>query len=160
MTAIAVEPHAHLLVSDLEMDEAVASYTVNTLDKLIARGADGSSLVVIVGADTFADIRTWKDYPAVLDRCHFAPVSRPGFPVSRLAALLPELAGRMRPGARRLPERPAILLVDRRTADVSASDVRRRAAAGESLAGLVPAAVGAYIQKHHLYSPVTPKGLA
>ena len=117
-------------------------------------------LFVLTGADAFADIRTWKNFPAVLDRCHFVAVSRPGLPVSQLAALLPELAARMRPASDGLADRPAILLVDAPTSDVAATDIRRRAATGAPLTGLVPMAVARYIEKHRLYSEVTPKGLA
>lgn len=160
MTALAVAPHAHMLVSDLEMEDAAPSYTVTTLDRLATRGMDVRSLFVLTGADAFADIRTWKNYPAVLDRCHFVAVSRPGYPATRLPGLLPELAARMHPASAAVPDRPAILLVDAPTSDVSATTIRRRAAAGEPLTGLVPVAVADYIQKHRLYSETTPKGLA
>ena len=160
MTALAIEPFPHLLISDLEMAEAEPSYTVATLDRLTARGANVRDVFVLTGADAFADIRTWKEFPAVLDRCHFVAVSRPGFPTSRLAGLLPELADRMRPASVAVPSHPAILLVDAPTADVSDTDVRRRAAADQPLTGLVPPAVARYIQKHRLYSETMPKGLA
>ena len=35
--------------------------------------------------------------------------------------------------------------------DVSSTEVRRRVAAGESIAGLVPAAVASYIERRRLY---------
>jgi nicotinate-nucleotide adenylyltransferase len=35
--------------------------------------------------------------------------------------------------------------------DISASDIRARAARGESLAGLVPLSVERYIDQHRLY---------
>jgi len=38
------------------------------------------------------------------------------------------------------------------TPDVSASEIRRSIAAGESIAGKVPAAVERYIASHHLYA--------
>jgi nicotinate-nucleotide adenylyltransferase len=38
------------------------------------------------------------------------------------------------------------------TPDVSASEIRRAVAAGESIAGLVPAAVERYITAHRLYA--------
>jgi nicotinate-nucleotide adenylyltransferase len=160
MTALAIEPYPHLLMSDVEMEEDAPSYTVTTLDRLAGRGADVSGLFVLTGADAFADIRTWKNYPAVLDRCHFVAVSRPGLSALQLPVLLPELAARMRIAADGVPDRPAILLIDATTADVSATEVRRRAVAGEPLTGFVPAPVARYIEKHRLYSGVTPKGLA
>ena len=35
--------------------------------------------------------------------------------------------------------------------DVSATEIRRRAAAGEPLDDMVPAPVASYIDRHHLY---------
>jgi nicotinate-nucleotide adenylyltransferase len=160
MAALAIAPFPYLLLSDEEMQDDAPSYTVTMLDRLAARGVDIARLCFLAGADAFADIRTWKDFPAVLDRCHFVVVSRPGHPAFGLPELLPELAPRMKRAPCDVPKRPAILLVDAPTADVAATDIRRRAAEGASLTDCVPAAVAAYIQKHRLYSDVTPKGLA
>jgi nicotinic acid mononucleotide adenylyltransferase len=80
MTALAISPFPYFCLSDLEMDRRSPSYTVNSLNRLVARGADLADWVVITGADAFGDIRTWKSYPDVLGRCHFAVVSRPDFP--------------------------------------------------------------------------------
>lgn len=160
MTALAIAPFPHLLLSDEEMQDDAPSYTVTTLDRLAARGVNIAGLFLLAGADAFADIRTWKDFPAVLDRCHFVVVSRPGHRAFGIPELLPELASRMKRAPCDVPGRPTILLVDAPTADVAATDIRQRAAAGAPLTDLVPAAVAAYIQKHRLYSDVTPKGLA
>jgi nicotinic acid mononucleotide adenylyltransferase len=51
-----------------------------------------------------------------------------------------------------LPATPGILLVDAPTAPVSSTDVRRRIAAHESLAGCVPRVVEEYIAQHALYA--------
>jgi nicotinate-nucleotide adenylyltransferase len=160
MTALATASLPHILLSDLEMTSDMPSYTVETLDRLAARGTDMSQLFVITGADAFADIATWRAYPAVLDRCHFAVVSRPDRPVTTLRAALPDLAPRMVTMPAPLPAHPSILLIDAPTAPVSSTDVRQRAAAGESLTGLVPAPVRDYISKHHLYCVDAAKGLA
>jgi nicotinate-nucleotide adenylyltransferase len=153
MVALALSPLPYFELSDLEMDASSPSYTVQSLNRLAARGADLRDWCVITGADAFTDIRTWKSYPEVLGRCHFAVVSRPEYPVSRLPELLPELARRMRSSTEPVPHEPAILLIDARTAGVSASDVRARAAGGDSLVGLVTPEVAAYLNKHQLYDP-------
>ena len=65
-------------------------------------------LFFITGADAFADIASWHDYPAVLDRSHFVVVARPGHPLAGLRARLTHLeradarGGRPRAGARRI----------------------------------------------------------
>ena len=43
------------------------------------RGYLSSELFFVIGADAFADIASWRDYPKILDAAHFAVVSRPGF---------------------------------------------------------------------------------
>jgi nicotinate-nucleotide adenylyltransferase len=160
MTAIAAAASPGVLLSDLEMTSEAPSYTVETLNRLASRGADMSQTFLITGADAFAGIRTWRAFPALLDRCHFAVVSRPGHPTRALRQQLPELAARMVAMPEPRPYGPAILLIDAPTAAVSSTDVRRRAAAGESIAGLVPAPVHDYISKHRLYSVDAAKGLA
>jgi len=109
------------------------------------------SLFFIIGADAFGDIATWMQYPGVLDRCHFAVVSRPGSPAPALRVALPSLAARMIETPCGIPAEPSIFLIDAPTAPVSSTEVRRRLAGGASIAGLVPDVVAAHIARHGLY---------
>lgn len=162
MTALASLAYARMTVSDLEMRLGGASYTGKTLHRFMANGYDPSQFFFIAGADAFAEIATWKDYPAILDCCHFAVVSRPDHPAPELRRRLPAIATRMlrvtpEAGTSGMePGRPAILLIDAVTADVSSTDVRRRVAAGESIAGLVPEEVERYIRRQGLYRTDSP----
>jgi nicotinate-nucleotide adenylyltransferase len=170
MVELAVHHEPGLAVSDLEMHESHGpSYTSATLDRLHALGLKSTSIFFVTGADAFRDISTWKDYPVLLDWCHFVVVSRPGCPVRSLRRALPGLADRMVDQAAGLgpqalgggPEaedvhgerttETSIFLVDAATAPVSSTDVRRHAASGESIEGLVPPAVADYIASHGLY---------
>lgn len=160
MAALATAASKHWLVSDLEMTSDAPSYTVDTIDRLAGRGTDMSNLFVITGADAFAAIGTWRAFPALLDRCHFAVVSRPEQAASALRNQLPDLAARMVMMPADIPHQPAILLIDAPTAPVSSTEVRQRVAAGDPIADLVPAPVDMYISKHRLYSGNAPKGLA
>jgi nicotinate-nucleotide adenylyltransferase len=152
MVRLAIAGEPRFVASDLELRSEGPSYTTATLDRLQASGVDLGSVFLITGADAFRDIATWKNYPAILDRCHFVAVSRPGFPASRLRDALPALASRMveAPGGA-VPARPAIVLVDAPTAPVSSTDIRQRLAKGQSIDGLVPPAVAAYIERQGLY---------
>jgi nicotinate-nucleotide adenylyltransferase len=145
MVALAIQDRAYLTVSDLEMLSDEPSYTASTLDRLAARGMDTRTLVLITGADAFRDIATWKDYPAILDRARFGVVSRPGTAASSLRNELGTLADRMADGR--------IRLIDAPTSPVSSTDIRRHLAEGQSIHGLVPAAVAAHIERHRLYGP-------
>jgi nicotinate-nucleotide adenylyltransferase len=139
--------------SDFELGTAATSFTSRTLHDFHARGYMPAELFFIAGADAFAEIETWKDYPAILDDAHFAVVSRPGFPVTELPARLPALSSRMRAAsAAYTMATPSIFLINAPTSDVSATAIRRRSADGESIAELVPPAVRQHIDRHSLYA--------
>jgi nicotinate-nucleotide adenylyltransferase len=153
MTALAIQDDDRLVVSDLEMEGAGPSYTSALLDRLAARGENVAALFFITGADAFRDIATWKHYPAILDRCHFVAVSRPGCPASSLRTTLPDLAARMQDATAHANGLPRIHLVNAPTAPVSSTEVRQRVESGLSITGVVPPAVANYIEKHGLYQP-------
>ena len=158
MVTLAASGHPHLRPCDMELSADERSYTAVTLRRLRARGHLRTHLFFIVGADAFADIATWHDYPNVLDGAHFVVISRPGHPVAALVNALPALRARIQLIARGTERRhldahaaPAVFLIDALTPDVSSTDIRVRLARGESVAGFVPAAVSAYIERHRLY---------
>jgi nicotinate-nucleotide adenylyltransferase len=156
MAVLATQHESWLEVSDLELADAAPSFTSTTLDRLAAAGEDTRRLFFVTGADAFHEIRTWKDYPGLLDRCHFIVVSRPDWPVGALRPALPELASRLCDAPCEIPARPSIFLVDAPTAPVSSTDIRRRIAEGLEIRGLVPPAVEAHILKHRLYGHHAP----
>jgi nicotinate-nucleotide adenylyltransferase len=161
MIALAIGGREGWRASDVELRVGSPSFTTGTLQHFHDQGFAASELFFIIGADAFAEIESWMDFPAILDRAHFAIVSRPGFPVSGMADRLPALAARMTNASEAsrhtAPATPSIFLINAATADVSATAIRRRAASGESLAGLVPPAVGQHIEQHALY-PATFAG--
>jgi nicotinate-nucleotide adenylyltransferase len=159
MVALAVANRRGWRASDLELRSAEQlSYTTMTLQKYQDRGYSASELFFIIGADAFAEIETWNDYPNILDRSHFAVVSRPGCSVEELPRLLPRLTRRMiRPPVGAIDERdPAIILIDERTADVSSTAIRERRARGESISGMVDLGVEQHIEQHGLYTAKVP----
>src|SRR3990170_5660545 len=176
MSALAVNGVDGLEVSDLELCAPGPSYTADTLTRFrYSSGLCSSQVFFITGADAFAEIATWYRYPEVLDLAQFVVVSRPGFPAETLRERLSSLANRMitirdsgfgtrdsldtrdseqvASAFRRKEIRDSrIFLVSAPTPDVSSTEVRRRIAAGESLDGLVPAAVETHIVRHGLYT--------
>ena len=153
MVALAIGAHERWRASDLELGIGRPSFTTGTLQHFHDRGFASTELFFLIGADAFADIESWKDFPVILDRAHFAVVSRPGFPVAEMPVRLPALARRMiGPSDAVARTTPSIILIDALTADVSATAIRQRSAKGESIAGLVPPAVGQHIERHALYS--------
>jgi nicotinate-nucleotide adenylyltransferase len=156
MASLAVASRKGWTASDLELRAEPPSYSSKTLRALHDRGYRAGDLVFIVGADAFAEIETWRDYPAILDAAHFAVVSRPNFPVDRVPDRLPSLAPRMTRATRATSATAGtvIFLIDAPTADVSSTAIRQRRAAGRSIAGLVPPLVEQHIERHGLYAAV------
>ena len=152
MVALAAQGEPWLVVSDDEMAQDAPAYTDATLARWRERGHGPASLVFVTGADAFAGIRSWHNFPGLLDWCHFAVVARPGYPVATLPKLLPELAERMVTPESHLPAKPSIILIAANTAPVSSSEVRGWLAAGQRIDEAVPAAVAEYLRKHALYT--------
>jgi nicotinate-nucleotide adenylyltransferase len=156
MVALAAQRDPRLLSCDLELSRPGPSYTADTLRALHATGLDRLQIFFLIGADAFADIAVWREYPAVLDFAHFVVCSRPGTPASVIPTRLPGLAYRMltlQPDVDAPPASPTptVYLLDGATPPVSSTDVRARARAGRPLAGLLPPEVEAYIRRHGLY---------
>jgi nicotinate-nucleotide adenylyltransferase len=151
MAALAAQGHDGLAASDLELQAPGPTYTSDTLARLAACGYRPLQIFFITGADAFAEIDSWRDYPAILDRGHFVVISRPGLPSEALRDRLPALASRMTTASEVLAS-PAIVLVDAATPDVSSTAIRQRSASGLPLNGLVPSLVAAHITRHQLYS--------
>ena len=155
MVRVAIADAPGLEVSTIELDAAGPSYTSATLDRFAQSGVDTHTLCFITGADAFAEIPTWHQYPDLLDRCHFAAVTRPGMPVEQLRTRLPRLASRMISVSANQPyatsSQASIFLIDAQTAPVSSTEVRLLIVRGASVKGLVPDAVAAYIGAHRLY---------
>ena len=98
--------------------------------------------VFVVGADQFRGFLDWSDPDEVLERTRLGVATRPGFPRGELEQVLAELAR---------PER--VLFFEIEPNPAASSDVRARAAAGQSLEGLVPPAVAQLIAERGLYRP-------
>jgi nicotinate-nucleotide adenylyltransferase len=139
MAALAIQGHDGWQASDIELRREGPTYTVTTLRELHQAGWKPSQIFFILGADAFAEIATWYQYPAVLDCANFAVISRPGATLEAAAARAPGPAG------------TGIYHVEARTRDVSSTLIRARLAAGQPIDDLVPSAVAGHIRAHHLY---------
>ena len=145
MASLAVADLPGWSASRIEVDRQGASYTYDTLVRLSETVSVGAQYFFILGADAFAEIATWSRYPAVLDLAHFVVVSRPGITLDSLRERVPSAFNRPSSSESR------VILLQAATPDISATDIRRRVRAGQSLRGLVPDAVAEYISTHRLY---------
>ncbi len=153
MVALALAGQTEMKVCDIEMAGAGPSYTIDTLTAVEARWPTlAGRLCFIAGADAFLDIATWRSWTALLDRAHFAVVSRPGCSAPSLRAALPELAARMHDAPAPLSAAPRIFLVDATTSAVSSTEARQALRQGSAITGLLPEPVAEYARRQALYT--------
>lgn len=142
---------------------STAFYSVDTVRRFLGQFSHpGDRLYFILGADSFLQIATWRDYRILLGLCDFIVASRPGFRTSALREVIPaelicpDKHPHVKPGG---AERSIALLhssihlLDTVASRVSATDVRRRLDRRQSVRGLVPPRVEEYITKQALYRP-------
>ena len=153
LVALAISGVPGCSVSDVELLRDGRSYTSDTLRALHAAGWAPSQLFFILGADAFAEIATWHEFPRVLDAAHFAVIARPGTTIEAALTRTPDLRSRARPASAvsETDGRTGIFLVEAVTRDISSTMVRRRLAARQLISDLVPSAVARHIAMHHLY---------
>lgn len=149
MVGLAIAGNDAFAMSRMELERTGPSYTVDTLEILARRAREAGvarELFFILSAEAVAALPTWRAPARILELARLVVVPRPGYPTpdgDALAVLASEC------GASPADER--VLAVDTLPLAHSASDIRRRAAAGRSIRYLVPPAVEAYIAEHRLY---------
>jgi nicotinate-nucleotide adenylyltransferase len=140
MCRLAAAGRQWLEVSDMEVERPGPSYTADTL-RLLRSASPHDDYRLVLGWDAAREIRTWHEPEAVLEQAQMIILGRPGLALPTPDRLLE---------AGLDPDR--VQLCAEATPDIRATEIRRRAAAGESLAGLVDPAVEAYIVARRLYS--------
>ncbi len=141
MVELAVASNPHFQVLRHEVDRPGFSYTVDTLEELRSELAAETELYFILGRDAFESFPRWKEPERVLDLCRLVVVGRPGYGSAQpeqVTSLHRERADR-------------IILLPCHHVDLSATEIRRRAAAGISFRYQTPEAVAAYIAEQGLY---------
>lgn len=141
MVQLATADHPRFCVSRLEVDRAGLCYTIDTIEAMKERCPNG--VAYIVGADIFARINAWHDWPRLLNSCPFIVAPRPGT----------EVVSFYRPPF----DRAEVHVLKMPLIPVSSSEVRRRYRAGISPAGMVPPSVDLWIRDRRLYD-VAPSG--
>ena len=167
MLALATADSTKMFISTVELEAPSRPYTIETLGRLQTELLP-ARLFFLMGADSFRDVTSWREYEAILSEYDVVVVTRPGHPgydahggarngEEAVGALAPQLRRRivdLRGGAHPSDEdltSPRIYLTDYVSIDVSATGIREAVEQGRSIDGLVPAPVAAYVEKYRLY---------
>jgi nicotinate-nucleotide adenylyltransferase len=128
--AVAGDPRFE--VCDIELRRAGPSYMADTLAELAATNP-GDELFLLLGADQFRELHTWKAPERVAQLARLVLLSRGGVEQTS-------------PGLEVAFETLVVTRID-----ISATDIRQRAAQGRSIRYLVPAGVESLIESGSLY---------
>lgn len=141
MVRLAIAGNPGFEVSDVEVERAGPSYSVDTLAQIRAE-RPGDELFFLIGGDSLVDLPSWREPERIARLASIVVVNRPG-----ARGDVPDFGIDAKP----------ILSVAIPPLEVSSSDLRSRLAAGKSVRYMVPAAVSAYIDAHELYrDPAAP----
>jgi nicotinate-nucleotide adenylyltransferase len=133
LVRLAVEGEKHLKASDIEFKLPKPSFTVDTLTYLEEK-YPGEEFAVIMGSDSFQNLPKWKNYQWLLQH----------YPVYVYR----------RPGHEKLPEYPdarAIQIMEAPMLPISATEIRSKIKAGQSIRYLLPDGVVEEIEKSGYY---------
>lgn len=154
MVELAAVRETGITVDRRELRRASPSYTVDTLRELRDELGAQAPIALLVGADSFRGLPTWKEWRALFGLTHFVVAERPEHPLDTLPDQLAAVADGRWADAAALARAPAGLLHRLRHPlhPASASEIRRRIAGGRPWRDWVPEAVAAYIDRHMLYA--------
>ena len=156
MLVLATQEDPRLVVSTFELEAPDRRYTVDTLSYFVRTLGNGSELFFIMGADSWAEITTWREWQRLLTMVNHIIVTRPGYDVAGPVELDDRIVD-LRTGREAVvadePGTPKIYLTDVVMKDVSATQIRSLANAGryEELSRLVSPTVAKYIEKYGIY---------
>jgi nicotinate-nucleotide adenylyltransferase len=159
MLDLAVGCDARLRVDRRELQREGPSYTIDTLAEVRAQVGAAEPLVWIMGLDSLRQLDEWREWRRIFAFAHVLGAQRPGTRTDldwlreKAPQVHAELAPRWRE-ARALADSPAggyAPLPIQPLREESATEVRRRIAAGEDWAALLPPAVARFIADQGLY---------
>lgn len=140
MCRLAVGDNCFFEVSDIEIERGGVSYTVDTLCQL-KKMFPQDSFYLIMGADMFMSLESWKNYRKILNMAVICTIPRDNVDAEQLAVMKERLEGA---GGQ-------VFITDCLPFDLSSSQVRNALFRGEDVSPMVGRKVANYIKSHKLY---------
>ena len=145
-------------VSKIEIEMPESPYSVETLTRLKAEMPD-DEIFFVMGADSWMEIATWREWEKVLSLTNHIVVTRPGIEISfeHVTDAIREKIVDTR-STQYLASRPSdtsekIYITDAISLDISATEIRQKIRSGDASWRLdVPTEVANYIEKYQIYS--------
>ena len=132
---LAFEDEPRCEIDAQEIERAGVSYTIDTVRDYAARFPE-AELFYLIGADHVPTLPEWREAAALADAVTFVVVPR---------------SGELETGVAEFPLSFRGTVLRGKPAAISASDLRKRLRAGESIENFVPPAVAAALNVKHCY---------
>jgi len=156
MLVLATQNEARISISTLELNHGKKRYTVETLPEILEQYAD-TEVFFVMGADSWSEITTWREWEKVLLMTNHIVVTRPGYEIGldHVTDAVRERIVDLR-DRNDIPRRNAglgIYFTDAVKSEVSATAIRDDVSADHRLdrEDDVPQEVAKYIEKYELY---------
>ncbi len=142
MLTLATENDIRFDVSDIELSRGGVSYTIETVEQVV-KDHPNAEVFFIIGLDSLVELHKWHRIEDLLDCCTLVPMGRGG----EDPASVIERCQLSKDWKNKLLDR----LIRIHEIEISASEIRKRIAEGQSIQTLVPPNVERYIADHNLY---------
>jgi len=161
MLILTTQGDPRLCISTFELEGPATQYTVETLRQFRSQFDELVDLFFVMGADSWAEITSWREWETVLGLVNHIVVTRPGYAFSadhvspEVAVRIADVRGHSHESVSLMVESGSlkIFVTDAVMQDVSATEVRRAARENrvDDLKNLTTPAVAEYITKYRLY---------
>jgi nicotinate-nucleotide adenylyltransferase len=154
MLALATQDDPALEISTYEMDGSDRRFTVDTIGHFQLELGDDNELFFIMGADSWSEIKTWREWQRLLSMVNHVVVTRPGYDVEVHDEVSDRIVDlRSRELSSTDWTAPKIFFTDVVFEDVSATEIRElgRQKKFEELSRYVSRPVVQYIEKYSIY---------
>lgn len=159
MLALATNNDEKIKISTIELDAPEKPYTFETQEKLLNYYGESAEIFFVIGADSWNEIMTWREWEKVLTQTNIIVVTRPDYEIvfdhvaDEIKKRIVDLRNNQPKTKNQNPKtKTRIFITDAVFIDVSASEIRRKIKDGESdWRELVPEEVAKYVKKYNLY---------
>ncbi len=172
MLALATGGDPKIKISTIELDAPEKPYTFETQAKLKNYYNNSAEIFFVMGADSWAEITTWREWEKVLTQTNIIVVTRPDYEIEfshitgKIRERIVDLRGNFNAKTQRrkdakekskdkgqkTKDKGQIYITDAVQIDVSATEIKRKIKENEiDWRKLVPKEVANYVEKYNLY---------
>jgi nicotinate-nucleotide adenylyltransferase len=154
MLTLALQDLPHFSMDKIEINKKEVSYTIETLKKLQSNNPDWN-IFLILGADAFQAIDTWKQCSQLLDFCNILVGTRPGTELQVSNSIMNKLSLSTSKTDltvfKNLQKGTGVAFFQISPLEISSKDIRQRIHSENEIKNLLPPSVDHYIMQHRLY---------